>query len=84
MKSEIEDAGLESKQGAATAEQLSFAAYVAARPEIGLGKMLRNLALEPQDPFKRDRPRAFRRGFVIVVLFSAVFVAWFVWFNVIR
>lgn len=80
----LEDVGLEPEQRAATSAQLDLAAYFDSRPEIGFAKMFFNLALEPQNPFKRDARRIFRKGFVIAAVFSALFAAWCVWFNVIR
>jgi hypothetical protein len=64
--------------------EMRLASYLAQRSEIGLIRMLSNLAFEPQDPFKPDAQRTFRKSFIIAVLFSALFAGWFIWFNVIR
>jgi hypothetical protein len=63
---------------------MSFGDYLRTRSEIGLTRMLIDLALEPQDPFKPDARRNFRKGFVLATVFSTAFIAWFFWFNVIR
>ncbi len=81
---ELESGGLEREEQAANVGESSLIRYLNARSGIGLTKMVADLALEPQGPFKPDAPRTFRKGFVIAVLFSAAFAAWFVWFNLIR
>jgi hypothetical protein len=81
---DLEDERFEAKEGARNCAPLNFGGYVETRPEIGLTWMLLNLALEPQDPFKPDARRNFRKGFVLATVFSAAFIAWLLWFNVIR
>jgi hypothetical protein len=78
------DTGFEPQHGSGDCADLSFTDYLNTRPEIGLTRMLLNLALEPANPFKPDARRNFRKGFVLFTVFSAAFIAWFVWFNVIR
>lgn len=64
--------------------ELDLAAYLDRRPEIGFARMLLNFALEPQDPFKPETRRSFRKGFVIAVVFWSMLAGWFLWFNLIR
>ncbi len=80
----LEDVEPESDNGAGTTEDMTLRSYLNSRPEIGLGKVLANLALEPREPFKQEGRRSFRKGFVITLVFSAMFLAWFLWFNFIR
>ena len=79
-----EGVGTEREQQATNSAELNLAAYLDARPEIGFTKMLLDLALEPQEPFKADARRPFRKSFVIAVVFCSILVGWFVWFNLIR
>ncbi len=61
-----------------------LAEYLDTRPELGLRRMLANLALEPRDPFKPEGRRTFRKGFIMAAFFLTAFVAWFAWFNLVR
>ena len=74
---------IEGEQEATTSVEMNLSSYLDARPEIGLTKMFLNSAFEPQDPFKPNARRTFRKGFVIVVVFCSLLVGWFVWFNLI-
>jgi hypothetical protein len=80
----VKDPRFETEKGSGNCAPLNFGGYVETRPEIGLTRMLLNLVLEPQDPFKPDARRNFRKGFVLATVFSAGFIVWFIWFNVIR
>lgn len=55
--------------------------YLSWRPDLGLDKMLLNLALEPASPFDSQGRRTFRKGFVLVVLVALGLAATFVYFN---
>ncbi len=55
--------------------------YLSGRPDLGLDKMLLNLALEPANPFDPKRKRKFRKGCVLVVLVALALAATFVYFN---
>jgi hypothetical protein len=83
-RKELKNNPTEAKQAADVSAQLKLADYLDGRPEIGFYRMLVNLALEPREPFKPDGRRTARKGFVVALVFAAAFVAWFVWFNVIR
>jgi hypothetical protein len=58
-----------------------FVKYFESRPDIGFGKMLLDIALEPRSPFKPWEPRKVKKGFVVVVLFLLVACAWFGYFS---
>lgn len=83
-REKLESEGVERGQQETNIAERSLIRYLDARSEIGLTKMVADLALDPQDPFKPDARRTVRKGFVIAVLFSGAFAAWFLWFNVIR
>jgi hypothetical protein len=55
--------------------------YLSHRPDLGLDKMLLNLALEPANPFDPKRKRKFKKGFVLVLLVGLALAATFVYFN---
>ena len=55
--------------------------YLSGRPDLGLGKMLLNFALEPANPFDPKRKRKFRKGFVLVLLVALALAATFAYFN---
>jgi hypothetical protein len=79
-----EEKQVKTRQKAFTAQEANLAEYLGARPEIGITKMLLNLGLEPQDPFKPEEGRRARKGLVVAALFFVALFAWFVWFSVIR
>ncbi len=51
--------------------------YVRSRPDIGWGKALRDVALEPGNPFNVDAARGPRRWFVLFALVSILSFACF-------
>ena len=55
--------------------------YLSGRLDLGLDKMLLNLALEPANPFDPKRKRKFRKDFVLVLLVALALAATFVYFN---
>ena len=55
--------------------------YLQRRSDLGLGNLLRNLALEFPNPFEleaRPKPRA---GFLVAAILFAAALAWFACFN---
>ncbi|MGH9396167.1 MAG: hypothetical protein ACRD18_04880 [Terriglobia bacterium] len=82
--SPLPERGLESFPQLAKGETRDLAGYLDARMECGLGRMLANLALEPRNPFKPKARRKAKKGFVMNGIFLVAFIAWFVWFNLIR
>jgi hypothetical protein len=55
--------------------------YLRRRLDLGLGKLLVNLALDPASPFDPLGQRRIKKGFVLVVLVAAGLVGTFVYFN---
>ncbi len=58
--------------------------YFKSRPDIGIGKLLLDVALEARDPFKSWEPRKWKKGFVAAVLVVLLAVAWFVYWNILN
>ncbi len=56
--------------------------YFSSRRDLGLAKIVLNLALRPANPFDPKRKRKFKKGFVLVVLIGLALVATFVYFNI--
>jgi len=55
--------------------------YLKRRPELGLGKAILLVVLEPPNPFEQEgRPRP-RKGFLLAVLWLLALVGVFVYFN---
>lgn len=55
--------------------------YLRRRPDLGLDKLLLNLALDPASPFDPNGRRRIKKGFVLVALVAAGLVGTFVYFN---
>jgi len=55
--------------------------YLSRRPDLGLEKMLLNLALEPASPFDPQARRNFKKGFVLVLLIALGLAATFFYLN---
>jgi hypothetical protein len=58
-----------------------FVEYFKSRPDIGFGKLLLDIALEPRSPFKPWEARKLKKGFVAAVLFLSIACAWFGYFS---
>lgn len=58
-----------------------FVKYFKSRPDIGFGKLLLDVALEPRNPFKPWEPRKMKKGFVAAVLFLLMACVWFAYFS---
>ena len=58
--------------------------YFRRRPDIGLGKAIVNLALNPRNPFEPDKRRLPRGGFLFGAGMFLSSVAWFLYFNFAR
>lgn len=56
--------------------------YFSGRPDMGLGNMLLNLALDPANPFDPKRRRKLKKCFALVVLIGLALAATFVYFNI--
>jgi hypothetical protein len=55
--------------------------YFQPRREIGLGKLIMDIVLNPRSPFEPEARRLPRRGFLIGAGLFAFAVNWFVYFN---
>ena len=55
--------------------------YLSRRPDLGLEKMLLNLAFEPASPFDPRARRNFKKGFVLFLLTVLGLASTFVYFN---
>jgi hypothetical protein len=51
------------------------------RPELGLGRAVLHVVLEPPSPFEPEARRKPRKGFVLAVLWLLALVGVFVYFN---
>ena len=55
--------------------------YLSRLPDLGLEKLLLNLALEPASPFDPQARRNFKKGFVLFLLIVLGLTATFIYFN---
>ncbi len=55
--------------------------YLQRRPDLGLGKALFSILLEPPSPFEPEAPRRPRKAFVLALLCLLTLLAVFVHFN---
>lgn len=55
--------------------------YLRNRPDIGLGKAMRDAVLEPINPFDSKAARAPRRWFVLFSMLAATLFGFFLYFN---
>jgi hypothetical protein len=55
--------------------------YLRRRPDVGLDKLLLDLALDPASPFDPQGRRRLKKGFVLAVLVATGMVGTFVYFN---
>jgi hypothetical protein len=61
-----------------------FVEYFRFRPDIGFGKLLFDITLEPRNPFKPWEPRKVKKGFAAAMLFLLIACAWFGYFGLAR
>lgn len=59
----------------------ALANYLRRRPDVGLDKLLLDLALDPASPFDPQGRRKLKKGFVLVMLVATGIAATFVYFN---
>ena len=55
--------------------------YLRGQPDVGLDKLLLDLALDPASPFDPHGRRRLKKGFVLVMLVAMGVAATFVYFN---
>ena len=58
--------------------------YFKSRPDIGIGNLLLDVALEARDPFKFWEPRKWKKGFLAAVLVVLLAAAWFGYWNILN
>ena len=58
--------------------------YFKSRPDIGIGNLLLDVALEARDPFKSWEPRKWKKGFLAAVLGVLLAAAWFGYWNILN
>jgi hypothetical protein len=69
------------RHGATREVHRALVLYLSRRPDLGLEKMLLNLALEPASPFDPQARRNFKKGFVLFLLIVLGLASTFVYFN---
>ena len=55
--------------------------YLRRQPDVGLDKLLLDVALDPASPFDPRGRRRLRRGFVLIMLVATGIAATLVYFN---
>jgi hypothetical protein len=55
--------------------------YLSNRPDVGVGKAVRDAVLEPTNPFEPKAARLPRRWFVLFSLLAAMVFGFFLYFN---
>jgi hypothetical protein len=55
--------------------------YLGNRPDVGVGKAVRDAVLEPANPFDAKAARLPRRWFVLFSLLAAMMFGFFLYFN---
>lgn len=58
--------------------------YLEGRPEVGVGRMIANIARRPRSPFKSWERRAWKEQFVVGAVVIGALAGWFAWFNLRR
>ena len=82
MKSSVQTNSQPAAFGQATREvHQALVHHLSQRQDLGLDKMLLNLALEPASPFDPQRQRKLRKGFVLALFVALGLAASFVYFN---
>jgi hypothetical protein len=55
--------------------------YLGRRPDVGLDKLLLDLALDPASPFDPQGRRRLKKGLVLVVVVAVGLAGTFIYFN---
>jgi hypothetical protein len=72
---------LRAPPGSAAEVHRALTNYLRRPPDVGLGKLLVDLALDPASPFDPRGRRRLKKGFVLVILVATGLAATFVYFN---
>ena len=59
----------------------ALANYLRHRPDVGLDKLLLDLALDPASPFDPQGRRRLKKGFVLVVVVAVGLAGTLIYFN---
>ena len=51
------------------------------RSDVGMRQAVKNIMLEPANPFQREEKRRPARGFVLFLLIAGIMIGCFVYFN---
>ena len=72
---------LRSQGGSPAGVHTTLTNYSRRQPDVGLDKLLLDLALDPASPFDPRGRRRLRKGFVLIMLVATGIAATFVYFN---
>ena len=72
---------LRSKPGSPAEVHAALEDYLRRRPDVGLDKLLFDLALDPASPFDPQGRRTLKKGFVLVVVVAVGLAGTFIYFN---
>jgi hypothetical protein len=72
---------LRSQPGSPAEVYGELANYLGRRPDVGLDKLLLDLALDPASPFDPQGRRRLKKGLVLVVLVAVGLAGTFIYFN---
>ena len=72
---------LRSQGGSPAGVHTALTNYLRLQPDVGLDKLLLDLALNPASPFDPQGRRRLKKGFVLVMLLGTGIAATFVYFN---
>ena len=72
---------LRSQPGSPAQIQPALRDYLGRRRDLGLDRLLLDLALDPASPFDPRGRRRLRKGFVLIMLVATGIAATFVYFN---
>ena len=72
---------LRSQGGSPAGVHTALTNYLRRQPDVGLDKLLLDLALDPASPFDPQGRRRLKKGFVLVVLVATGMVGTFIYFN---
>ena len=72
---------LRSQGGSPAGVHTALTNYLRRQPDVGLDKLLLDLALDPASPFDPRGRQRLRRGFVLIMLVATGIAATLVYFN---
>ena len=72
---------LRSQGGSPAGVHTTLTNYSRRQPDVGLDKLLLDLALDPASPFDPQGRRTLKKGFVLVVVVAVGLAGTFIYFN---